>query len=44
MPADSAERPGESELAILDGIPAEPAHGRAFVAERVVVADQQDEA
>jgi len=31
-------------LAIVGGVPAQPSHGGAFVAERVVLADQQDEA
>jgi hypothetical protein len=41
---DEIPRLGQPELAIRDGIPAEPAHGRAFVAERIVAPDQEDEA
>ncbi|HEY8846944.1 MAG TPA: hypothetical protein VIM24_09815 [Candidatus Limnocylindrales bacterium] len=30
-------------MAIVGGVPAQPSHGGAFVAERVVVADEQGE-
>jgi hypothetical protein len=50
VPADRGEHVdelaslSEPELAILGGVPAEPPDGGAFVAQRVVVADQEDEA
>ena len=50
MPANRGEhvdqlaRLGQSELAILGGVAAEPSHRRALISERVVVADQEHEA
>jgi hypothetical protein len=41
---DELARLGQPQLAVLGGVPAEPAHGGTLEPERVIVADEQHEA